>query len=244
MMRLSVSTMAIVLLFQHLQFLTFIPDPLFSLFGFRPQQPTENPFAGIDPALLLRLAENLKEEAVPGANEAFSSGASLEEDVDLALYDAVPKSEREVVKKQKGARFLDGLGNLFKDPLGAISNVVQKVTTGISGAIQGAANVGKNLANAGAQVFGKGLETGSKLLMLPGQIIGNALRPKGPAQQQLTPQQLQQLQQQQLQQQQQQQLQQQQQQQIQQQQQQQKQLQQQKEQQQRKGQQQQQQQQL
>merc|ERR1712224_796252 len=48
-----------------------IINPLFSLFGFRPQQPTENPFAGIDPALLLRLAENLKEEAVPGANEAF-----------------------------------------------------------------------------------------------------------------------------------------------------------------------------
>ena len=68
--------------------MTFIPDPLFSLFGFRPQQTTENPFAGIDPAILLKLAENLKKEAVPGANEAFSSGASLEEDVNLALYDA------------------------------------------------------------------------------------------------------------------------------------------------------------
>ena len=108
--------MAIVLLFQHLQFLTFIPDPLFSLFGFRPQQTTENPFAGIDPALLLKLAENLKKEADPTPNEFISSVDG--DDIDLALYDEEPQSEREVTKKVKGARFLGGLIKMGTDLLG------------------------------------------------------------------------------------------------------------------------------
>ena len=116
-MPLSVSTVTIILL-QHFQFLTFIPDPLFSLFGFRPQQTTENPFAGIDPALLLKLAENLKKEADPTPNEFISSVDSLEDDIDLALYDEEPQSEREVTKKVKGARFLGGLIKMGTDLLG------------------------------------------------------------------------------------------------------------------------------
>ena len=98
--------------------MTFIPDPLFSLFGFRPQQTTENPFAGIDPALLLKLAENLKKEADPTSTEFITSVDSLEEDVDLALYDEEPQSEREVTKKVKGARFLGGLIKMGTDLLG------------------------------------------------------------------------------------------------------------------------------
>ena len=98
--------------------MTFIPDPLFSLFGFRPQQATENPFAGIDPALLLKLAENLKKEADPTPTEFITSVDSLEEDVDLALYDEEPQSEREVTKKVKGARFLGGLIKMGTDLLG------------------------------------------------------------------------------------------------------------------------------
>ena len=204
-----------IFLLQHLQFLTYIPDPLFGLFGFRPRQPvvtTQNPFAGIDPEILLGLAKNLKKEAV--ADEVFSSEASLEEDVELAYLDEEPKSEREVRKKQKGARFLDGLlkgaGDFFGNPLGAIGNVVKGVSNGIGGLVRGAANVGTNLVNAGAQVIGKGLQTGAKVLAIPGQLITNALRPKGPMpvpqpgyqgqvppQQQLNQQQLQQLQQQQ-----------------------------------------------
>ena len=131
--RLSVSAATIFLL-QHLQFLTHIPDPLFGLFGFRPRQPvvaTESPFAGIDPAVLLKLAKNLKKEAVQEVQEAFSSEASLEEDIEAAYYDEEPESEREVVKKQKGARFLDGLlkgaGDFFGNPLGAIGNVIKGV---------------------------------------------------------------------------------------------------------------------
>ena len=195
---------ATIFLLQHLQFLTHIPDPLFGLFGFRPRQPvvaTESPFAGIDPAVLLELAKNLKKEAVQEVQEAFSSEASLEEDIGAAYYDEVPESEREVVKKQKGARFLDGLlgGALdfFGNPIGAIGNVIKGVTNGIGGAIRGVANVGSNLVNAGAQVIGKGLGTAAKVLAIPGQLLSNALKPKGPPQQQLTPQQLQQMQQQQ-----------------------------------------------
>ena len=124
-------------------------------------------------------------------NEGFSSEDSLEEDVDLALSDVEPKSEILVKKRTKGARFLggfistiaEGAGNLLKNPIGTIGNVLRGVTDGIGNAVQGAANVAGNFVNAGAQVLGKGLQTGAKLFRLPGQIIGNALRPRPPPQQ-------------------------------------------------------------
>ena len=91
MMRLSVSTATIFL--QKLCNLFLISDPLFSLLGFRPRPPpvTEDPFKGIDPAVLMALMNKFKREE-PGNMgqdlDTFSSEDSLEEDVDLALYDA------------------------------------------------------------------------------------------------------------------------------------------------------------
>ena len=64
------------------------------------------------------LLEKLKEEADPAAHEVISSVDSLEEDIDLALFDEEPKTEREVTKKVKGARFLleraNKIGNVEK----------------------------------------------------------------------------------------------------------------------------------
>ena len=52
------------------------------------------------------LLEKLEKEADPAAYEGISSVDSLEEDIDLALFDKVPESKRDVMKKVKGARFL------------------------------------------------------------------------------------------------------------------------------------------
>ena len=52
------------------------------------------------------MLEKLRKQADPAAYEDISSVDSLEEDIGLALYAEEPKSEREVTKKVKGARFL------------------------------------------------------------------------------------------------------------------------------------------